>query len=58
MERAEVEMGRCLPVLSYRTARGKAIRAARFVNDQYAALVQRHRDRYRAFAALPMPHPR
>jgi len=32
------------------------MRAARFVNDQYADLVERHRDRFGAFAALPMPH--
>src|SRR5271154_2574905 len=34
----------------------QAAKAARFVNDEYAELVQRHRDRFRAFAALPMPH--
>jgi len=28
----------------------------RFVNDQYAELVARHPDRFRAFAAIPMPH--
>src|SRR4029077_13185227 len=27
-----------------------------FVNDQYAELVHRQPDRFRAFAALPMPH--
>ncbi len=32
----------------------QAIKAARFVNDQYAGLVERHRDHFRAFAALPM----
>jgi 6-methylsalicylate decarboxylase len=26
------------------------------VNDQYAALVEDHPDRFRAFAATPMPH--
>ena len=35
---------------------GKAANAARFVNDQYAELAERHRDRFAAFAALPMPH--
>ena len=30
--------------------------AAHFVNDQYAELVERHPDRFRAFAALPLPH--
>ena len=40
-----------------RTARtGQAAKAARFVNDQYAELAERHRDRFAAFAALPMPH--
>ena len=34
----------------------KAVRAARFVNDQYTGLAQRHKDRFAAFAALPMPH--
>jgi 6-methylsalicylate decarboxylase len=34
----------------------QATKAARFVNDQYADLVERHRDRFGAFAALPMPH--
>ena len=30
--------------------------AARYVNDEYAALVSLHPDRFRAFAATPMPH--
>ena len=34
----------------------KAAQAARFVNDQYAGLVQHYPDRFAAFAALPMPH--
>jgi 6-methylsalicylate decarboxylase len=34
----------------------RATKAARFVNDEYAELVERHPDRFRAFAALPMPH--
>jgi hypothetical protein len=37
----------------------QATKAARFVNDQYAELVERHSDRFAAFAAfaaLPMPH--
>ena len=32
-----------------------AVAAARYVNDEYAALVSLHRDRFRAFAATPMP---
>src|SRR6204780_797493 len=58
MDRAGVEM----PVLSagpqvpYAQDREKAVAAARYVNDQYAELVARYQDRFRAFAALPMPH--
>ncbi|WP_226470557.1 amidohydrolase family protein [Luteimonas panaciterrae] len=33
-----------------------AVEAARFVNDEYAALVRRHPSRFRAFASLPLPH--
>jgi 6-methylsalicylate decarboxylase len=58
MDRAEVEqqvLSAC-PQLPYGGDAQKAAPAARFVNDQYAELVQRHRDRFRAFAALPMPH--
>ena len=59
MERAGVEMQvlSACPQLPYGEDEKKATRAARFVNDQYAGLVQRHPDRFRAFAALPMPHP-
>ena len=31
-------------------------RDGQFVNDEYAELVEGHKDRFRAFAALPMPH--
>jgi predicted TIM-barrel fold metal-dependent hydrolase len=58
MKRAGVEtqvLSAC-PQLPYGEDEKKATRAARFVNDQYAELVQRHRDRFAAFAALPMPH--
>jgi hypothetical protein len=34
----------------------KAVAAVRFVNDQYAALAERHPGRFRAFAATPVPH--
>jgi predicted TIM-barrel fold metal-dependent hydrolase len=59
MDRAGVEMQvlSACPQLPYGEDGKKAARAARFVNDQYAELVQRHPDRFRAFAALPMPHP-
>lgn len=33
-----------------------AVRAARWVNDEYAELVRQHPDRFRAFATLPLPH--
>ena len=58
MERAGVEMQvlSACPQLPYGEDEKKATRAARFVNDQYAELVQGHRDRFRAFAALPLPH--
>ena len=34
----------------------RAATAARYVNDEYAALVSSHPDPFRAFAATPMPH--
>jgi 6-methylsalicylate decarboxylase len=42
--------------MPYTADRDKAVVAARFVNDQCAALVKRHPDRFKAFAATPMPH--
>jgi hypothetical protein len=56
MDRAGVQMQvlSACPQLPYGEDRQKAAKAARFVNDQYAGLVQRHPDRFRAFAALPM----
>ncbi len=36
--------------------RADAIALARQVNDEYAELVRRHPQRFRAFAALPLPH--
>ena len=58
MDRAGVQMQvlSACPQLPYGGDGQKAAATARFVNDQYAALVQRHRDRFSAFAALPMPH--
>jgi 6-methylsalicylate decarboxylase len=58
MDRAGVEMQvlSACPQSPYGQDANKAARAARFVNDQYAELVQRHPGRFRAFAALPMPH--
>jgi predicted TIM-barrel fold metal-dependent hydrolase len=58
MDRAGVEMQvlSASPQLPYGADRDKAVAAARFVNDQYADVVTQHPDRFRAFAALPLPH--
>ena len=58
MDRAGVELQvlSAAPQLPYAEDRKKATAAARFVNDQYAEVVARHADRFRAFAALPLPH--
>ena len=58
MDRAGVDLQvlSAAPQMPYAEDRDKAVAAARFVNDQYAALVERHPDRFRAFAATPMPH--
>jgi 6-methylsalicylate decarboxylase len=53
----EIQVLSACPQSPYGEDGKKAARAARFVNDQYADLAGRHRDRFRAFAALPMPHP-
>jgi 6-methylsalicylate decarboxylase len=58
MDRAGVQMQvlSACPQLPYGEDEKKAAEAARFVNNQYTELVQRHPGRFRAFAALPMPH--
>jgi predicted TIM-barrel fold metal-dependent hydrolase len=58
MDRAGIEMQvlSASPQMPYAENKGKAARAARFANDQYAELAETHRDRFRAFAALPLPH--
>jgi len=58
MDRAgvEIQLLSACPQVPYFQDGKQAARAARFVNDQYAELVQRQPDRFRAFAALPMPH--
>jgi predicted TIM-barrel fold metal-dependent hydrolase len=58
MDRAGVQMQvlSACPQSPYGEDGQKAARAARFVNDQYAGLVQDRPDRFGAFAALPMPH--
>jgi 6-methylsalicylate decarboxylase len=58
MDRAGVEtqvLSTC-PQSPYGGDAAKAAGAARFVNDQYAGLAELHRDRFRAFASLPLPH--
>ena len=44
------------PQLPYGAYADRAIAATRHVNDEYAAVVSAHPDRFRAFAATPMPH--
>jgi predicted TIM-barrel fold metal-dependent hydrolase len=58
MDRAGVQMQvlSACPQMPYGEDADKAAKAARLVNDQYAELAGRHRDRFAAFAALPMPH--
>jgi predicted TIM-barrel fold metal-dependent hydrolase len=58
MDRAGVQMQvlSACPQLPYGGDEKKAARAARFVNDQYAALGAGHPGRFAAFAALPLPH--
>ena len=61
MDRAGIEMqvlSACPQLLYGEDAdkAAKAAKAARFVNDQYAGLVERRPDRFAAFTALPMPH--
>jgi 6-methylsalicylate decarboxylase len=58
MDRAGVDMQvlSACPQSPYAEDAAKAVAAARFVNGQYAGLAERYGDRFRAFAALPMPH--
>lgn len=58
MHRAGVDMQilSASPQMPYTQDRDKAAAAARFVNDQYAAVTGQHPDHFRAFAAIPMPH--
>src|SRR6185312_4994806 len=59
MDRAgvDIQVLSAAPQLPYSAENADgAAAAARYVNDEYAALVSLHRDRFRAFAAMPMPH--
>jgi predicted TIM-barrel fold metal-dependent hydrolase len=55
MDRAGVQMQvlSACPQTPYGEDGKKAAHAARFVNDQYAELAGRHRDRFAAFAGCP-----
>jgi aminocarboxymuconate-semialdehyde decarboxylase len=57
MDRAgvDIQVLSASPQLPYSLDTAAAVLAARFVNDEYAALVKAHPDRFRAFAALPLP---
>lgn len=44
------------PVSPHLADEAAAVRAAQLVNDEYAGIVAKHPERFRAFAALPLPH--
>jgi aminocarboxymuconate-semialdehyde decarboxylase len=58
MDRAgvDVQVLSAAPQLPYGDDAVRTAAAARYVNDEYAALASSHPDRFRAFAATPMPH--
>jgi 6-methylsalicylate decarboxylase len=58
MDRAgiDIQVLSAAPQLPYGDDADRTATAARYVNDEYAALVSSHPDRFRAFAATPMPH--
>jgi predicted TIM-barrel fold metal-dependent hydrolase len=58
MDRAgiDIQVLSAAPQLPYGDDAARTTTAARYVNDEYAALVSSHPDRFRAFAATPMPH--
>jgi aminocarboxymuconate-semialdehyde decarboxylase len=58
MDRAgiDIQVLSAAPQLPYGDDAALTATAARYVNDEYAALVTAHPDRFRAFAATPMPH--
>jgi aminocarboxymuconate-semialdehyde decarboxylase len=58
MDRAGIDMQvlSAAPQLPYGPDTDRAVAAARYVNDEYAAVVTAQPDRFRAFAATPMPH--
>lgn len=44
------------PVSPHLADEAAAVRAAQLVNDEYAGIVAKYPERFRAFAALPLPH--
>jgi aminocarboxymuconate-semialdehyde decarboxylase len=58
MDRAGIDLQvlSAAPQLPYGAHADPAVAAARHVNDEYAALVSAYPDRFRAFAATPMPN--
>lgn len=52
----ELQVLSATPVPPHLPGEHDAVRAARLVNDEYAELVRRFPGRFRAFAALPLPH--
>lgn len=58
MDRAGIDLQvlSAAPQLPYGSDVDRAVVAARYVNDEYAAVVAAHPGRFRAFAATPMPH--
>ncbi|MDG5483158.1 amidohydrolase family protein [Mycolicibacterium gadium] len=57
MDRAgiDIQVLSAAPQLPYGLDTERAVAAANYVNDEYAAVVTAHPDRFRAFAAIPMP---
>jgi aminocarboxymuconate-semialdehyde decarboxylase len=57
MDRAgiDIQVLSAAPQLPYGPDTEQTVAAARYVNDEYAAVVTAHPDRFRAFAATPMP---
>jgi predicted TIM-barrel fold metal-dependent hydrolase len=52
----DVQVLSAAPQLPYADDVTRAIAAARYVNDEFAAVVDTHPDRFLAFAATAMPH--
>jgi 6-methylsalicylate decarboxylase len=58
MEKAQISKQILSPsgVVPYHENERTAVDCARFVNDEYAALVREYPDRFAAFSVLPQPH--